>query len=178
MKQSISWLNWKRVLVLFLALLFLFLCIFLGYSYVQIKKSKIVNGDKTEEFVLKETNINKINEISQFQGEEAFHILLGTDENGKQSYIFVPIDKSLSKENTIIIPTEKLISNKQIEKQWKSECDSCTLISSTPAMINKKPLWELTYTDRSNRYVIEYISLEDGTVYEQLRLYRKYSEKG
>ena len=178
MKQLSSWFKWKRLLILFFALLFLFLCIYFVYSYNQIEKSKIVNGDKTEKFVLKETNINSINEISHFQGEEAYHILLGTDKNGKQSYIFAPLDKPLTKENLVIISSDKLISQEQIEEKWESECKSCTLIGSAPAMINKKPLWEITYTDQSNRYVIEYISLEDGTVYEQLRLYRKYSEKG
>ncbi|MEI3604758.1 DUF5590 domain-containing protein [Pseudogracilibacillus sp. SE30717A] len=178
MKQINYWLNWKRIFILVAVLLFLLILTFFIYTYIQIEKSKITDGEKTEQFVLNETDLTKIDEIYQFQEKEAFHILLGSDGNGKQSFVFVPLKKSLTKNDLIILPVNDLVSIEQIENEWQKNCSQCTLLHSSPAMIDEHPLWELTYTDHSNRYVIEYISLKDGTTFEQLKLLRKYSKRG
>ena len=41
-------------------------------------------------------------------------------------------------------------------------------------MIDKNPLLEITYEDEHKRYVFVYYSLEDGSVFEQMKLNRKY----
>lgn len=172
MKRAYNWLHWKKLLILFLIIIFVVIVIYFVYLYVFIEKSKIVDKEETEQLVLRSTNISSIEEIYQFQGEKGYHIIIGTDDNNKQSIVFIPVMESLTKDDLIIIPSNELLSKEQIEEMWKKDCLNCKLIGSTPAMINKTPLWELTYTDHSNRYIISYISLEDGSTYEQLKLYR------
>src|SRR5699024_2906457 len=178
MKNIQNWLNWKKILILLSGLIGVAIISYLIYLYVYIENSKVINESKTEQFILEETDMKTIEKIYQFHGEETFHIVIGKDSNNTQLYVFVPLSKKLDKNNIQSYTADQFLSQEQIEKNWSKDCSGCNLLGSTPAMINKNPLWELTYKDPSNRYVITYISLEDGSIYEQLRLYRKYSEKG
>lgn len=178
MKQINYWLNWKNIFILVSVFILLFLFSYFTYTYIKIENSKVTDGEKTEQFIFKETDLTTVDSIYQFQEEESFHIIIGSDNEGNKSIVFVPVKKSLSKDDLVVLSLNELVSVEQIEEEWQRECDQCTLIHSNPAMINEQPLWELTYTDHSNRYVIEYISLKDGKIYEQLRLLRKYSKRG
>jgi len=178
MKHLYNWISIKKLLTIMFLLLLLFFLIYSVYTYHTLEASKVVDGDKTEQFVLEETELISIENIYQFQGEEAFHIVAGKNDAGDECLLFVPLDDSLSKDSIIAVSSENILSQDKIEKEWQKNCSQCKLMRSHPAMIGEKPLWELTYTDRSNRYVIEYINLEDGTIYEQLKLFRKYSERG
>jgi len=41
-------------------------------------------------------------------------------------------------------------------------------------MIDKKALWELTYEDADQHYIIDYLSMDDGSRYEQYRFKRTF----
>ena len=158
-------------------LLLISLIIYFSLFYRSILQSKTEGFEETKQIVSETLNM-KVEDIYQFQEKESYHILLTTDDENKKWIVFVPLSEQLNKEDFIIIEADEVLSRETIEANWQQNCEQCELVKSNPAMIDNIPLWELTYKDRSNRYVIEYVTLKDGTKYEQLRLYRKYSEKG
>lgn len=176
--EKVSWFTGKKVFTIILLLVITFVVLYLLYFYQSILSSKVVHLDKTKDFILNETKIESIDDVYQFQDEEAYHIVFGTDKKGKAYVVFLQLSKKLTKEEMTTFPLDALYTQEQIEQQWNADCKECTLTGSSPAMMDDTPLWELTYKDRSNRYVIEYVSLEDGSIYEKMKLLRKYNGKG
>jgi len=178
MNKAYNWFNWKKIIFYIIAFLFLLLFIYFVYLYHFIMNTKVLDEEKTKQLVFDSSVVTSIEEIYHFQEKEAYHIVVGRDEQNKQWYVFVPLIENVGKDDLIMMESDNLLSKDEIKNLWLKECKQCTLLSSSPAMINQKPLWELTYTDSSNRYVITYFSLENGSTYEQVKLYRKYSERG
>src|SRR5699024_12497811 len=84
MKHLYNWISIKKLLTIMFLLLLLFFLIYSVYTYHTLEASKVVDGDKTEQFVLEETELISIENIYQFQGEEAFHIVAGKNDAGDE----------------------------------------------------------------------------------------------
>ena len=177
MKEKVNWIDWKKLVGLLLVFLFISLIVYFSFFYRSVLHSKNEGIEKTESIVSEELNM-EVNEIYHFQEKEGFHIAFATDEQNQDWIVFVPLNEQIDKEDFILVEANQVMSQEQIESRWMNDCNQCELVKSGPAMIDNIPLWELTYKDSSNRYVIEYVTLKDGSIFEQLRLYRKYSEKG
>ncbi|MFD2133290.1 DUF5590 domain-containing protein [Pseudogracilibacillus auburnensis] len=179
MKEKLKWISWKRVIIICTLILFIFLIIYFISFLRYIDDSKLVDFDATEQIIYDKTDLTAIDDAYHFQEENEYHIVFGHDSDGEEWIAFVPLSKkTIKKDDIVVIRADSVLTREQIENNWLKECKQCTLTGSTPAMINQQPLWELSYTDNANRYVIEYVSLKDGTTYEQMRLIRKYNTKG
>lgn len=176
MKQKTIMFNWKNVLMYFLLFLIVLVVIYFFLLYRQIGLSKETGFKEAEQFVLANADIEKINNITYFQEEEGYIILEGEDKKAQTWFIYLPDEKNPSVEKMKLVSFKDNKSQEEIESLWFNECNQCTLIRSVPALVNNKPMWEITYTDHANRYVIEYRLFTDGTTYEQLRLSTKYKE--
>ncbi|WHX27329.1 DUF5590 domain-containing protein [Virgibacillus halodenitrificans] len=141
--------------------------IYLLFLYLDLKDSKTEGFAETKKQILQATSIEKIDEIRKFNGEEAYHVIFGTTDNNKQQIIFYPLQKK--KKELTTIDQSDIITEGAIKEEWRQQCSSCEFIKITPALVNDKPLWELTYRDESNRYVLDYLSIYDGSRYEQYR---------
>lgn len=71
---------------------------------------------------------------------------------------------------TVVIDAKKTKEKQDIINQWQKQCDQCKLVKVTPAMIDEKPLWEVTYWQGSDNYIMDYLSIYDGDRFEQIRL--------
>lgn len=165
-------LNWKNIIGLLLLVVILGVSLYVYLTYQHIEKSKAAGFDKVEDIVLSETDVETIEEVNRFQEEEATFIAKGKDAKGKTWFVFVPQDYEDS-EDILKYETADLMSPTSIEDNWASECDQCELKKSSPAMMDDEPLWELTYLDADNRYVLAYFSFEDGSEVETLKLQNK-----
>lgn len=173
-KNSIPW---KRVL-LFVLLFCIILAIIYGvYSLRQIYKSKVDRHDEVEAFVIEHSDITSIQEIDHFQDEEGYYTLIAEDKKGEMVYVFLRDDESFSTKNLYIVPAKTMKEPETFEDKLKENCKACEIVRSAPAMIDGVPLWELTYYDEEDRYVIEYKYLENGNTYEKLSLSRKYKKE-
>ena len=164
-----NWLKWSFWII---CLIFILGSIYSIYLYKTIQKNKLAGFAETEEQVLHETELTVINDIHRFHGEDTFHILFGTTKEGKRKIIFVPLqdnDKSFT-----VIDESEIIQKESVLNQWDNQCQGCELIKIRPAMIDGKPLWEVTYIDKSRRYTFDYLSIYDGSRYEQLRFKQMY----
>jgi|SRR5690625_2861664 len=146
------------------------------YLYSYIESTKVNELETTTSTMIESGQIDAVTEMYHFQDEETYHILIGQDKEKKEKILFISMDTE--HDDIIVIDRDKTLSNEEIKKTILQECRDCNIINTTPAMVDNKPLWEITYFDDKNRYVIDYLSMYDGTRFEQLRMYRKYKEKG
>lgn len=165
----------KKIIWILIPLLLVSSIVYSIFLFQHIEETKLNDFETTEEIIYALTDITSIHQAVHFQEATGYHIVSGIDQMNKELLVFVPLIETVSKKDIIVVEKDTILSQEQIESKWAEKCTDCILTGSSPAMINKNPLWELTYKDESNRYVIEYISLKDGSVYEQLRLIRKYN---
>src|SRR5690625_1090981 len=198
-QKKLSWFTWKRLIIALIIIGILLLSIYFYSMFRSINASKVDGFDQTESYLLQETDMIKIDKMYMYQDEILYHIAYARDKDNEEWIVFVPIldetvkdteeddededtessDKDEKNEkDMIIIEAAKMMSQKDIESVWAQECSECELKGSSPALIDDTPLWELTYIDNQNRYVMEYRKLKNAETYEQLKLNRKYNKKG
>lgn len=159
-----NWFIWGLVILI---IIIVYSFIYVLFLYHDLNESKTAGFEETEKQILGATSITEIEKIEQFNGAEAYHVIYGKDKKNKEKIIFYPL-KGKKKDLTTINQSE-IISKKQVLNKWKEQCNDCELVKIVPALVENKALWELTYHDKSNRYVLDYLSLYDGSRYEQYR---------
>src|SRR5690625_7399744 len=85
--------------------------------------------------------------------------MIGETNEGDKQVAFVPL---LNKEKELtVIEQQEIVSRESVKKQWYNECEDCDFIKITPGIIDDEPVWELTYVNEMDHYVIEYRSIYD-----------------
>ncbi|WP_449353913.1 cell wall elongation regulator TseB-like domain-containing protein [Virgibacillus natechei] len=164
-----SWLFWSLLILILLSVSCLLYAIFL---YHDVMESKTAGVEETKEQILQATSITKIDRIEQFNGADSYHVVFGQNEDNEEKIIFYPLEGN---EKTLTtIDKSEVITEESIKTQWMNECNDCDLLNIVPALIDDTPLWEITYNDNSNRYILDYLSIYDGSRYEQYRLIRMF----
>ncbi|MGY0691746.1 cell wall elongation regulator TseB-like domain-containing protein [Virgibacillus sp. FSP13] len=160
--------NWLKWILLVICLVLISCLIYIGFLYHSIQESKNAGFSDTKERVLENTELTEIDRISKFQGEKTYHILFGNTKDQDEKIVFVPIQSK--SEKITIIDASDILREQNVIKQWQEQCNKCELIDVTPAMVDNKALWEVTYKDSSDRYTFDYLSIYDGTRFQQIRL--------
>lgn len=137
------------------------------YLYQEIEESKQADFSSSIQRVLSETEIEQVDEVTRYHGTSYYHAVTGETINGETGIAFVPVNEEA--EITYFL-MEELNEESSIIDQWRDSCTECSLISTNPALENDHPLWEIKYIDNQDRYVFEYRSMEDGSIYESVRL--------
>lgn len=159
---SIKW------IVLALGLLLLLFFIYGIILYIDTQESKTAGFQKTEQKVLKETEIAEISSVSRFQEKSAYHIVFGKTKERQTKIAFVSLDGN--NRDILVIDSEKIIPKQNVEESWMSQCQSCELVKISPAIIDSEPLWEIAYKNDAESYILDYVSMYNGSKYEQFRL--------
>ncbi|HLQ97713.1 MAG TPA: DUF5590 domain-containing protein [Candidatus Dormibacteraeota bacterium] len=167
--QKSSWIKWAIIIAL---LAMLALLTYVMILYTNIQQDKQAGFSETEKIVLRDTDLVEVTDMMRYHGEFAYHIVFGVTEDNQEKIVFVPITKE--DQDLVSVDQTEIISKQTLEKQLQNECDTCKIISIIPGIEDDELLWELTYVDDSNRYVLEYVSIYDATQYEQFRFKRLY----
>lgn len=173
MQQKKFNISWWRVLIIVLLFCITIALIYGIILYRNIEQSRTEGFDDATNFVLNHTDIVSIEQISYFQADKGYFIIEGLNEHNESFYVYLANNSPYTTQELFIVSNKEVLSVNDLERQLMDDCGKCTLINSTPAMIDQFPLWELTYVDESNRYVIEYKYLENGKTYEKIKLSRK-----
>lgn len=164
-----KWFKWGSVVfATIVTLLLIYGCIL----YKSIQNDKTKGFDESRKIIFSETDITDADEMFAFYGEEAFHILFGKTNTNEEKIAFFPLDHD---GGITVIDQTKIISKEAIEQTWKKRCSNCHLINIAPAMIDDQPLWEMTYKDDRAKYVIDYLSMDDGSRYERYSFKQRFN---
>ena len=163
-----SWTKWA-ILVLFLIIIAIL--IFLTILYSDIQESKTNGFPEAKQRVLQETDVVDIEDTLRYQGDTLYHVIYGKTEENESVIVYVPEDKD---EKITIVNQNEIISYDTVKEKWENKCINCELIDIVPAIIKEDALWEITYYDETKRYVLEYVSIFDGTEYEEFRFKKMF----
>lgn len=143
------------------------------FLYQDIMESKTEGFAETESRILEATSLVFIDKIEQFNGSEAYQVVFGKNETNENKIIFYPLEGS--EKNLTVLDESEIISKETILKSWEEACGQCDFIKAVPAMKDENILWEVTYTDESDRYVLDYLSIYDGSRYERYRFTQMFN---
>jgi len=141
--------------------------------YQKILDNKTHGFEETKNVILEQTSITEIVKVERYHGEKPYHIVYGKTEDGEERIIFYPLQGK--KKNITSISMKDMLSRDEILSLWSSNCNNCQFVKITPGIISEDIVWELTYYDQNNRYSIDYLSIDDGTVYEQYRMRKMFN---
>src|SRR5699024_3765118 len=148
-----NWLKWSFWII---CLIFILGAIYSVFLYKTIQKNKLAGFAEAEEQVLRETELTVIDDIHRFHGEDTFHILFGTTKKVRKE---ITIPKPQVNDKTFTLKDEsEIIQKETILNKWHNQCQGCELKKIRSAMIDGKPLWEVTHVDKSRRYTCDYLS--------------------
>ncbi|SRR5690625_3471083 len=157
----------KWSLLLFIVLLGACLVYFI-YLYFDIQANKTEGFDEAKQIALQNTTLVDVDQIVRFHGDEPYYVLFGKSAEDEELLVFVPFNYEPD-DPLIVVNQLEIMSEHTIINSWEQECHQCKFIKITPGILNDEPLWELMYIDSSDRYVLDYVSMYDGSPYEQLR---------
>lgn len=153
-------------------LLLILLVLIIGYLYVSVMQEKTSGYSQAEKRALDETTITEIDEVQRYHGEEAYHVVSGFDEKDHPLFAFVPFD---NEHEIITVEQPDTYTKDRIEREWKEQCSTCLLTSITPALIEDTAVWEINFRTNKDTYLYEYISMKDGSLFEQLRFKKLFN---
>lgn len=172
-KSSRSALILKWSLVTFIILL-IACVVYMIFLYYEIQQTKTSGYTDVKEIVLRDTEVTEIDQILRFHGDKAYYVVYGKTIGAEEQIVFIPFEQKQDDEGLTVIHQKDTISKDSIINKWQEQCNNCKLIKVIPGMLNNEPLWEITYIDPSDRYVFDYLSIYDGSQYEQLRFKRMF----
>lgn len=166
-RRLFKWLFLISIIVLVVAL------IYSSLLYRDVEKSKKRGMPASENRVYQETELIEIDEIETFYGEKSFHVVYGIDKGKHNKIAFVPLNES--EEDIVTVDEADIISKDAIQDQWKKSCAKCKMIKIIPGIVDDNVVWELTYRDEVDHYVLEFLSASDGKQLERLRFTERFN---
>lgn len=162
--SSSNWLLWG---LLGGALLIAGLLAYGIFLYNDLYASKTEGFEETANQILNQTSITEVEKVEAYHGSQAYHVVYGTNGDAEEKIIFYPLEGA--EKDLTTIDREEIMSKEEIISQWRADCEGCEFIRAVPALEDDQPLWELAYNDSNNRYNLDYLSIYDGSRYEQYR---------
>src|SRR5690625_3979124 len=96
--------NSKKVVTLFIVIIFILLIIYSVSFYRTVEKSKLMNFDVTENLIFNYMAITTISKAYHFQDEKEYHIVYGHDDMDNDWMVFVPLtEKMVTKDELTLI---------------------------------------------------------------------------
>ncbi|MFD2760841.1 cell wall elongation regulator TseB-like domain-containing protein [Lentibacillus juripiscarius] len=167
-----AWLKWLTGIICFVVISCLITGIYLYYSTQQERTAEF---DQVEQDAIKETEMSTVNRIERFHGKDAYYVIYGETDNNQSAIMFYPFAENDTE--TVLVERSETISEETVKADWQSNCSDCTLFTITPALItnDKLPAWEITYENDAGRYIMEYVSLNDGELIEKIGFKRMFN---
>ncbi|QDP40432.1 cell wall elongation regulator TseB-like domain-containing protein [Radiobacillus deserti] len=160
-----SWVKWTPVIILFLFL------IMLGFGisiYNHTMDNKRDGFEQSSEIAMEQTALVSVDQVERYHGEEYYHVVTGTTEDGEKGFAFVP--QGDQQKPVRLILEKNIMNENEMKNQWKKSCSSCSFISMNLGINGDTYLWEIKYIDEQDRYVFDYYNAMNGEKFGNYRL--------
>ncbi|MCA0983051.1 DUF5590 domain-containing protein [Halobacillus yeomjeoni] len=154
------WLKWSILITGTI----LFLCsAFFIYMYADINQDRTKGNDEAAKFALQETALKKVDQVSNYHGDKTVHIVRGVTDQQKNGIVYIDLEKKeILKESF----REDNLSLDEMKQEWMNACENCEFKNIQFAYEESHPVFEITYIDEKNRYVLDYYQL-NGEKFDQ-----------
>ncbi|WP_394217363.1 DUF5590 domain-containing protein [Halobacillus trueperi] len=161
-----SWLKWSLAIAgtLFILAFILFL-----WLYIDVNQDRKEGHPQAEAIAQEKGDLTRIDHVSTYHGQREFHIVQGTKESNEASILFIDI-----KEKKILdeVSREDVLSLEEMRSRWENTCSNCTFKDIQYGFEENEPVFQLTYIDEQNRYVLDYFTLQ-GKAFDQRFAFRQ-----
>ncbi|GEN53945.1 cell wall elongation regulator TseB-like domain-containing protein [Halobacillus faecis] len=161
-----SWLKWSLAIAgtLFILAFVLFL-----WVYIDVNQDRKAGHPEAEAIAKDQGDLTTIDHVSTYHGKREFHIVQGMNESKEASILFIDI-----KGNKILdeVSGEVALSLEDMRSRWENTCSSCTFKDIQYGFEEDEPVFQLTYIDDQNRYVLDYFTLQ-GEAFDQRFAFRQ-----
>ncbi|WP_226034716.1 cell wall elongation regulator TseB-like domain-containing protein [Aquibacillus saliphilus] len=161
--------NWIKWTVSIILVILLGVISYLIYTYDEVQDNKVSGFSQSKEIALSDTDLVSISEVRRFHGNEYYHVVLGTTENGDSGIAYIPINEE---EQVQYFNSETFLTKEKMLNEWGKTCSACSLTGINYGIDKEQPLWEIKYIDSEDRLVFDYYTAKDGSSYEHFRLQR------
>ncbi|MGE6258808.1 DUF5590 domain-containing protein [Heyndrickxia sporothermodurans] len=138
-------------------ILSLLILVIIGFSvnvYYQTTKPLNKAEKYTEKIAKEKANLVSTDQFYLYNGDETYYIAVGKKKNGEKVAVWVPEKQSN------LVTVEKIsdgISKKEAIQKLKKKENPAKILSSRLGMLNREPVWEISYLNDSNRLNYAYI---------------------
>lgn len=129
---------------------------FMIWMYTQINQDRTQGHEKSAEIARQQTSLSEISEVSVYHGGMTVHIVAGMTEDDKEGLVYINPDEEKVIDQVI---GEKTISTQDMKNIWEQNCSDCEFINIQFAYEENHPVYEVTYIDDQQRYVLDYYKL-------------------
>ncbi|WP_051744161.1 cell wall elongation regulator TseB-like domain-containing protein [Halobacillus karajensis] len=147
----------------------LFLILILSvWLYVEVNQDRTEGHEEAKAIAKEAGGIHRVDHVFTYHGEKEIHIVQGSKEEGKW-LLFIDI-----KEKDVLdeVPLDDVLPVAEMHAQWDESCSGCTFKDLAYAFEENEPVYQLTYIDERNRYVMDYFTL-NGEAFDQRFAFRQ-----
>ncbi|WP_139207334.1 DUF5590 domain-containing protein [Halobacillus dabanensis] len=161
-----SWLKWC---LLILSVILLLVLTFGIWMYININQDRTSGHDEAIDFAKQQTGLTKFESVTTYYGEGETQIVQGTNGSGDEIIVFIDLEENIILDE---ISAERVLPSDQMRSQWKDTCSECEFKDIQYGYEEDEPVYQLTYIDSQNRYVLDYFTLE-GEAFDQRFAFRQ-----
>ncbi|MGI8315331.1 DUF5590 domain-containing protein [Halobacillus mangrovi] len=160
------WVKWTSLTFAVLVIIFL---LFFSWMYFEINKDRTAGQEDASKIALEETKLSEVDQVTVYRGEQTVHIVEGKSNQGDHGLIYIDL-----KEKKVIeqLFNEKVISKEALKQKWSQSCGGCEFKYIQYAFEENQPVYEMSYIDEKNRYVLDYFKLS-GESFDQRFAFRQ-----
>ncbi|WP_147515354.1 cell wall elongation regulator TseB-like domain-containing protein [Massilibacterium senegalense] len=134
--------------------------------YQSIRHDVNSSQKKAVQKAQQEANIERIDTVTYYHGNESYHIVQGRTQDKKNVLVFVPEKKG----DLFVVAASKGMTKKEAIEQVKREQQVTELVDIRLGMEKNTPLWEIVYTDEEENYNYHYVRFTTGELYKRYTL--------
>ncbi|RYG73588.1 hypothetical protein EU245_05665 [Lentibacillus lipolyticus] len=167
-----KWMKWTAGTICFIAVS----CLVTGiYLYHITQKERTAEFDAIKRKALEETKLSTANQVERFHGKDAYYVIHGATDNKQAAILFYPFAENDAE--PVLVDQTETMKEATVKSNWLSNCNDCTLFDITPALItgDQLPAWEITYENEAGRYIMKYVSMNNGELLEMIGFKQIYN---
>ena len=119
--------RWLIISTLFISILFISAIIYGIFLYVDLNNERTKGHDETIKELKKQTAITEVKKIENFNGEKAYHVVFGENEEGKEQIIFYPLEGQVK--HLKVVDVAEILPEQAMLQMWQSECRACQFVA-------------------------------------------------
>lgn len=155
----------KKWLFIVLAIVILSIVCF-SIFYMSIRSPIKDDRERAIQYVLSETDIKEVIDVSFYNGSNHYQVITGMDEKGEEWIAWY------SEEEDKLIKRRKSqgLSENEVLNIVKQQLEVKKIKNIRLGIENNLPVYEVTYIDDEDRYAYYYLTFNDGTFVKRYSL--------
>ncbi|WP_100372740.1 cell wall elongation regulator TseB-like domain-containing protein [Bacillus sp. FJAT-45037] len=149
----------KKWLLIVLISLFFIVVGTSAFVYQLVREPLVENYEQANQYIVENSLLDTMGEISYYHGTKAYYVVAGIDEDGDESIVWVNEDFT----NSVQRKASEGITYEEALNHVRNDIDGSAVTNIRLGYTRGTPIYEIMYTDETERQGYYYVTFEDGT---------------